>query len=155
MAGIIVLFLFLFSGYLIADRLLRDQSFLIRLWAGMSLGLLAMMWGPVLFGFFFGFKATSHVLSFLVMGLATVIVRRYVVPPPVCLPIKNLPKQLFILIGFFSFLIAELLFLHMLFPWKGAFYAGISAFGDLPMHLGIASSIPAFVMCQYSFSNGQ
>lgn len=141
MAGIIALFFFLVSGCLIADRVLKDQPLLIRLWAGMSLGLLAMMWGPVLFGFFFGFKTASHVLSFLLMGFATLIVRRCVVPPPLSLPIKDLPKQLFILIGFFSSLIAALLFLHMLFPWKGSLYAGISAFGDLPMHLGIANSI--------------
>ena len=51
MGGILLLFGFEICGYVLADALFKRRDGLVRLWLGLTAGLLMMMWLPSLFAY--------------------------------------------------------------------------------------------------------
>ena len=145
MPGILYLVLFEASGCVIADRLFRDRGKMTRLWLGMTLGCGMLMWFPSLFAFAMSFTLAAQLLALaLAVGLAALA--RFLPgrdravelsdpdgePPPVltlalCVPI--------------ALIMAFLQYTHTLLPVDGALYTGQSTYGDLNLHLGIATGL--------------
>ena len=55
--GYLYLLLFEFCGLVIADRLLSRYARSVRIYMGLSLGFMMLMWFPSLFAFFMRFSA--------------------------------------------------------------------------------------------------
>ena len=62
---------FLACGALLTERLLPQERFWVRLWAGMALGVLGMLWLPALAAFAVGFTLFAHCLALGAAALAT------------------------------------------------------------------------------------
>ncbi len=71
MASILYFLLFLSSGCVMVRFLLPEKRPLVRVWLGLSLGTLLMMWLPVLSAYAFGFTPRAHVFAGLVLLLLT------------------------------------------------------------------------------------
>lgn len=148
MLGVVLLAVFLASGCAISDALLRRQGRMTRLWLGLSCGCAMMMWFPSLFAFLIRFTKTAQVLSgALAAGLgafAQCRVRfraknglqetlRSDREPPVYLVLAlTIP---------FTLLMGYLQYTHTLRPVNGALHVGQSTYGDLNLHLGIATGL--------------
>lgn len=142
MGGIILLLSFLICGIVLADAIFCRHDRLTRLWLGLCSGLVMMVWTPVPFAFFIDFTRTAQFLglgtSFLIASGAAFFMRgrnrstlwsRF----PLWLPA--------VLIIPFSILGGYLQYSHILRNVNGALHVGQSTYGDLCLHLGIATSL--------------
>ena len=144
MTGYIILLAFLLCGLLIANALFRKQCGLIRLWIGLCAGLVLMMWLPACFAFFLDFTRAANLAALGVAAVLAVLAQ---------LLGRKVPRrtQRFtadIPIWFLMALILPLLALsgylqytHTLRYVDGALHVGQSTYGDLCLHLGIATSL--------------
>ena len=142
MASIALLAAFLACGLLLCDGLFRRESGIVRLWLGLCAGLMLLMWLPALCAYPLGFTRaaqwTALALSALLAGgvqLACRGVRRPAgffgdVPPALLLGLV-IPFALFS---------GYLQFTHTLREVGGTLHVGQSTYGDLCLHLGIATS---------------
>ena len=128
------------SGIFMARRFLWEVPCYIHIWAGLLFGLLAMMWVVALCSMVLGFNPGSHYLAVVVMVAVTTGVG--------CLAAKSsgarveLPEPgVVATVSTLTLLIVWLLHSHVILPREGALYGGQSTFGDLPMHLGMVTSI--------------
>ena len=142
MLGIVLLLGYLLCGCALMDALLPRRNRLIRLWLGLCCGLILMMWLPTLYAFFIDFTLTAQLL-----GLATCAVpaalglfaarriprERAFTDMPLWLPLA-LIVPLALLGGYLQYT-------HTLRQAEGALYVGQSTYGDLCLHLGIATSL--------------
>lgn len=148
MGGILLLCGYLVCGALIADQLFAKKSLLVRLWLGLSTGLMLLMWMPVLFAFFLKLTRAAVLLGLGASALAAaaLIVRgrmrgRRVLRAggalcgdmPAWLPLA-LVLPLALLSGYLQYS-------HILRDVDGALHVGQSTYGDLCLHLGIATSL--------------
>ncbi len=144
MTGFVILLAFLICGVTIADALFRKKCALVRLWIGLCAGLVLMMWLPACFAFHLDFTRTANLLGLGVAALlavtAQLLGRR--------LPRKSQPFAGDIPVWFLLVLIVPLLALsgylqytHTLRNVDGALHVGQSTYGDLCLHLGIATSL--------------
>ena len=69
MGGILLLCGFLACGLAAADALFRRHSGLIRVWLGLVLGMMLMMWLPVPFAFWMTFNQTAQLCGLGVAAL--------------------------------------------------------------------------------------
>ena len=144
MGGILLLTGFLACGVLTADALLRRHSGLIRLWIGLCCGLLMMMWLPALYAFFIDFTLFAQLLGFasaaaLAIGCQWRMHRVKRPSGPFC---GTLPPWLILtLVLPFALLSGWLQYTHILRDVNGALHVGQSTYGDLCLHLGIATSL--------------
>ncbi len=158
MAGILYLTIYLAAGVFMVSRLLPRQKMPVRLWLGLSLGLMLMMWLPALTAFFLRFSVKGHLAALPLLMILTALAHRYRAPFAVrpwgredtalvkCLLYTALPMTV---------LSVYLLYTHNLRPENGALYVGQSAYGDLPMHLGIITSLRgARLPAEYSILPG-
>ena len=146
MLGIVYLLVYLLGGYAIIRALLPGQRPLTRIWLGASLGILLMMWLPALLAFLFRFSIRAHMLA-LIPLCALVLASHF------CLRDKKTPvkpfgdqdRRLMILLACVALpltaLGAYLQFTHVIRPVDGTLHVGQSTYGDLPLHLGIISSL--------------
>ena len=142
MGGVLLLMGFLACGVAVADGLLPGRQRLTRLWLGLCAGLMLMMWLPTLFAFFLRFTAAASLLGLgaaaLLAGAAQFFTRKtprrrsWTDMPP------WLPMALVIPLALLG---GALQYTHILRPENGALYVGQSTFGDLCLHLGIATSL--------------
>lgn len=159
MAGILYLTIYLLAGVFIVSRLLPRQKMPVRLWLGLSLGLLLMMWLPALTAFFLRFSVMGHLAALPMLMILMALAHLYRAPFAVrpwdredtalakCLLYTALPMTV---------LSVYLLYTHNLRPEDGALYVGQSTYGDLPMHLGIITSLrDARLPAEYSILPGQ
>ena len=63
--GVLYLLVFLAAGCTCVRFLLPRKSLLTRVWLGVSLGLLMMMWLPALIAFAVDFTWTAHLLALI------------------------------------------------------------------------------------------
>ena len=142
MVGFIILAGFLLSGCVAIDALMPRKNGLVRLWLGLSAGLMLMMWLPTLFAFVLRFGRVAQLLG---LALAAIIAatcaflnrdkprQRRFTDMPLWLPIM-LVAPLVILSGYLQYT-------HTLRNVGGALHVGQSTYGDLCLHLGIATSL--------------
>ena len=142
MGGYLLLAGYLACGLATADGLFRRRDRLTRLWLGLSLGLVLMMWLPTLLAFFTRFTAAAQLVG---LGLAAAVAGacqwsargrargRGWTDMPLWLPLA--------LVIPFALLGGWLQYSHILRNVDGALHVGQSTYGDLCLHLGIATGL--------------
>jgi len=144
MGGILFLCAFLVCGIAIANQLFNKKSGLIRLWLGLCTGLLLLMWLPALYAFALNFTRTANLLALGTAAAAAGILswcgrRRSFNPRPF---FGDLDWRLLLaLLLPFALLSGYLQYSHILRDVNGAMHVGQSTYGDLCLHLGIATSL--------------
>ena len=142
MTGYLILAGFLLCGCVTMDALLGRRDGLVRLWLGLCAGLVMMMWLPALFAFALRFDRAAQLLGLAVAasiaGTCAFIGRnrprsRRFTDMPLWLPLA-LVIPLTILGGYLQYT-------HILRNVDGALHVGQSTYGDLCLHLGIATSL--------------
>ena len=150
MGGILLLLGFEVCGYVLADGLFRRRDGIVRLWLGLTAGLLMMMWLPSLFAYALKFTAAAQYaalgLAAVLAALSRLFLREKAVPArlegekrPFC---GDMPAWLPIaLIAPLLILSIYLQYTHTLHEVDGALHVGQSTYGDLCLHLGIATGL--------------
>ena len=145
MLGIIVLCAYLFAGVLQINSIMTGTNRLTRLWIGLVLGFVEMMWLPCLAAFALRFTLSAQLAALgteFVITAVTILIGKHrhnnrkveLTPrPPVWL-------ILILIVPIFA-LTAYLQYTHTLREIDGALYVGQSTYGDLCMHLGFASGL--------------
>lgn len=143
MGGYLLLIGFLTCGLVTSDALLRKKCPLVRLWIGLVGGLLIMMWLPTLYAFFMDFTCTAQLAGIATAALIAGCTAWTTRHSPrnnasFCggMPVWLLPA----LVLPFALLSGYLQYSHILREVDGALHVGQSTYGDLCLHLGIATS---------------
>lgn len=160
MAGIIVFATYLAAGCLIMHVALPDKSPLIRVWIGLSLGVLMMMWLPALAAFIIDFTLTAEYIALGALLLVTGCAAIFRFKHPV--PVKGLEDSdrgmLLAQLCFtlpLTVLTAYLQHTHTIREVDGAMHVGQSTYGDMCMHLSIITSLRnALLPTEYNFLPG-
>ncbi len=138
MLAILYLIPYLLCGVLIAEWLLPRVRPLNRLWLGLSLGVLLMMWLPALFAFALRFSRAAHMAAWAALAVLTAGAwaardRRE--------PVRWDREEWFQLLAAMcvavplTVLFAYLQYTHVYRPdATGGWSVGQSTYGDLPMH---------------------
>lgn len=150
MGGILLLLGFEACGYVLANGLFRRRDGIVRLWLGLTAGLLMMMWLPSLFAYALKFTAAAQYaalgLAAVFAALSRLFLREKTGPArlegekrPFC---GDMPAWLPIaLIAPLLILSVYLQYTHTLREVDGALHVGQSTYGDLCLHLGIATGL--------------
>ena len=149
MGGILLLLGFEACGVTIAGRLFARKSLLIRLWLGLSLGLGMLMWFPSLFAFAMRFTVTAQLSALglaLACAAASVLIGGWKRPDPALFIGQEQEQD--VPLALVAALVLPLLCLsgylqytHILRNVDGALHVGQSTYGDLCLHLGIATGL--------------
>ncbi len=144
MLGLIYLAAFETCGVITARRLLRRYGRMTQLWLGMALGLMMLMWFPSLFAFGMRFSYAAHGCA---LGLAAAFTatahfwpRQRIRPPK---DASEPPVWLVLTVVLpLTLLMAYMQYTHNIpMGANGAIMTGQSTYGDLNLHLGIASGL--------------
>ena len=145
MASVLYFLLFLSSGCAAVRFLLPEKRPLVRLWLGLSLGVLLMMWLPVLFAYGFGFTFRAHIFAgfslLLLVGAAYLLRGKR---PAAAFDAEERKLLLCILAVSLPLTVLScyLQITHMILPkGDGSLWCGQSTYGDLCMHLAFTTSI--------------
>ncbi len=155
MLGIVALAMFLLAGCGFSFALLRRMCAAVRVYFGMTIGLVMMMWLPSLAAFFVGFTWTAQCAALAaaailaIVAIAAAAVTRFLpAPPPAARglqapPLATHPSACLTLCLVAPMLIfsAYLQYTHVLREVDGALHVGQSTYGDLCLHLGIATGL--------------
>jgi len=142
--GFIYLAAFEGCGMVIAQRLLRRYGRMVRMWTGLVLGLMLLMWLPSLYAFFLRFSMAAHWLALgtalLGAGAACLIPRR---DAPRASDPHEPPLWLVLTVTVpLTILMAWMQYTHVILPTaSGALMTGQATYGDLNLHLGIATGL--------------
>ena len=142
MIGYLILAGFLASGCVVMDALLASRDRLVRLWLGLCTGLMLMMWLPALFAFALRFDRPAQLLGLAsaaaIAGACALIGRR----KPRSSRFTDMPLWLpLALVVPLALLGGYLQFTHILRNVNDTLHVGQSTYGDLCLHLGIATSL--------------
>lgn len=144
MLSLLYLLVYLFAGCVIIRALLPAQRPQVRVWLGLSLGLLLMMWLPALLAFAVRFSLLGHMLALIPLAGITVAVwvTRDKTPARA---LDDKDRQLLILMACVAVPLTALggylQYTHCLREVNGTLHVGQSTYGDLPLHLGIITSL--------------
>ncbi len=144
MLAIAMLLAYLLAGNALTHWQLPDKRPLVRVWLGCCLGLLLLMWLPALCAFFIRFTHAAHWAALCLLTLLLAAgwwwrdrnelarrdeedARTLLLWLCVALPLTVLG--------------AYLQHTHVLRPVDGSFHVGQATYGDLNLHLGIATSL--------------
>ena len=145
MVAVGYLLLFAYCGVMIVFSLLPRKSPIVRVWLGVCLGIVLMMWLPALCAFIWNFTYEAHAAALVPLAALTVgaffgrdksswarmeerDARLLKMLAWVALPLT--------LVG------GYLQWTHTIMPMAdGSLHVGQSTYGDLPLHLAIASSL--------------
>lgn len=145
MLAVAYLALFLLCGAGITFLLLPRVRFVARIWLGLCLGLLMMMWLPALTAFLCRFTVSAHLFALLPLGAimcAAWLLRDKRAPLPFDAAEKRLCLLLLAVSLPLTVLTAYLHCTHTLSPApNGTLHVGQSTYGDLPLHLAIVTSM--------------
>ena len=142
MGGFLLLAGFLICGAALMDGLFPRQNRLIRLWLGACAGLGLMMWLPALFAFFIDFTALAQYLGLFVALAAAAVSQYFSRKSPRSREWTDMPLWLpAALILPLTVLSGYLQYTHILREVGGTLHVGQSTYGDLCLHLGIATSL--------------
>ena len=149
MGGIALLLGFEICGCALVNALLRERAGVVRLWLGLTAGLLMMMWLPSLWAYALRFTQGAQWAALgtaaLISGGALVLSRyRAALPAPVERKpfFGDMPAWLpLALVLPLLALSVYLQYTHTLREVDGALHVGQSTYGDLCLHLGIATGL--------------
>ena len=144
MLSLLYLAAYLIAGVGIAHCLVPRVRVVARVWIGLTLGILLMMWLPALLAFFVDFSVLGHMLSLIPLCAITAGAYFLRDKAPARAFAKG-DKQLLIAIAAVALpltvLGGYLQYTHCLREVNGALHVGQSTYGDLPLHLGIITSL--------------
>ena len=145
MGGIALLLGFELAGVVTAETLFRRFERAVRLWLGLSLGLLMMMWLPALYAFAIDFTVTAQLLGLGTAALAavgTAVWGRRRAPGEIRPARGGVDAKLLLAVVIpFALLGLFLMHSHYLKDVNGTLYSGQSTYGDMCLHLGIATGL--------------
>ncbi len=160
MIGALYLAIYLLCGYACARWLLPRLPVLNRLWLGLSLGLLMLMWLPALCAFVLDFTWAAHLAALVPLALLTGgafllrdrrSARRWDAREAVLL------RQMAMVVLPLTLLSAYLQYTHMVrVGADGSWNVGQSTYGDLPMHMSFITGLKnAAFPADYPFYPGE
>lgn len=145
MLSILYLCAFLAGGVVIARFLLPGRRPLVRVYLGLSLGVLLLMWLPVLWAYAVSFGYTAHWLALGTLALlagAAYFARDRRAPMPFDGDERSAALRLLIMVVPLVILGGYLQYTHDIRPAAdGSYHVGQSTYGDLSLHLAVATSI--------------
>ena len=146
MLGILYLLAYLLGGCVITRALLPRQRLPVRVWLGTALGILLMMWLPALLAFAFDFTVKAHLTALLPLAALTALAHFGLRSKQTAVrPFGPEDRRLLILLACVALPLTALggylQHTHVLNPVGGSLHVGQSTYGDLPLHLGIVSSL--------------
>ena len=143
MLGILVLLAFECCGVTQAVSLCKRHAMIVRVWLGMVMGLMEMMWFPSLFAYFYRFTLTAQQLALGTSVLISVLCLIAGGLRKSCKPENGAPSVKFALLLVLpaALLSGYLQYTHTLREIDGAYYVGQSTYGDLCMHLSFATGL--------------
>ncbi len=143
MAGFAFLAFYLAGGWFAARCLLPGKPLPVRAWLGLALGTFLMMWLPAALAFLRPFDAATQWLSLALLLLLCGVSWFFRSRVPVNTAIDRKTWLLLALTVLpLTLLMAYLQHTHVLQPENGALHTGQATYGDLPLHLSIAASLP-------------
>ncbi len=144
MLSLLYLAVYLLAGELIARFMLPRIRVVARVWVGACLGILLMMWLPALMAFFVDFSLLGHMLALIPLCGITVVAYFWRNKAPARVFTKG-DKQLLVMMAAVALPLTALggylQYTHCLREVNGALHVGQSTYGDLPLHLGIITSL--------------
>ena len=145
MLAILMFLFFCLCGAAMIRFLLPEKSPVVRVYLGVSLGLMMMMWLPAACAFFLRFSAAAQGVASLLMALLTAVaygVRSKKAPAPFTMDDKRLVRLLLLIALPLTILGGYLQWTHNIMPAAdGSLHVGQSTYGDLALHLSIASGL--------------
>ena len=142
MTGYFYFFLYFLFGILIAQRAFYDLPGILKIWLGGLIGLLGMMWLVIPLAFFTGFTVFTHMMALIIMGGFSII-WFFFFPKSKSQTARasDFDLRAFWLVLPFSLYFIYLFYTHYLLPGQDGLYCGGNAYGDLPFHLNIITSL--------------
>lgn len=145
MLSIVYLMLFLSGGAVIARLLLPRLKPVLRVYLGLSLGVLLLMWLPVLWAYAVRFSYAAHWLALGTLALlvgAAWLWRDCRAPAPFDETEKRTLRLLLVLVVPLTVLGGYLQYTHSIrLAADGTYHVGQSTYGDLSLHLAVCTSI--------------
>lgn len=146
MGGVLLLAGFLLCGCVAAERLFGGLRAMTRVWLGLVLGLVMMMWLPSLWAFALRFSLAAQLLGLLTAGLIAFACVFFIKRKPEWSKMQldhSQPGPVLCAVLVVPLLIVSvyLFHTHILRPGENGLYVGQSTYGDLCLHLGIASGL--------------
>ncbi len=147
MLGIVIMVLFMIFGVLQAVNLFRERSLTIKVWLGMTMGLMEMMWFPSVFAYIFDFTMAAQVSAIALSG---------VLSSAACLlgarkrktrmnsneTGKDIDFSFVLLVILPAVVVTAFLqYTHTFVNVDGSLHVGQSTYGDLCMHAGFATGL--------------
>ena len=145
MLGVLYLAVYLLAGCIMIRALLPQKHVSVRIWLGLALGILMMMWLPALMAFAFRFSLLAHMLALIPLCAATVGIWFTRDRGARATAFDREDKRLLLMLVCvalpLTLLGGYLQYTHCLREVAGTLHVGQSTYGDLPLHLGIISSL--------------
>ncbi len=145
MTATLYLLIYLLCGCFMSRMLLPKKTPLTRLWLGLSLGLLMLMWLPALAAFFVNFSVKGHLFSLiplLLITLGTYFLRDKRPCRPWDGDETRLFKQMLLIVLPLTVLSGYLQYTHNVrIGSDGGWWVGQSTYGDLAMHMSFVTSL--------------
>jgi len=145
MLAVLYLAVYLFCGVMIVRFLLPGHSVLTRIWLGLSLGLLMMMWLPALLAFAVDFTMKAHLLALIPLLLLTggaFFLRDRRAAMGWDARESTLLRQMLLVVLPLTILSGYLQYTHCVrVGADGGWWVGQCTYGDLPMHMSFITSL--------------
>ncbi len=147
MLGIFVMMLFMIFGVLQAISVFHERSLTIKIWLGMTMGLMEMMWFPSIFAYMFDFTMTAQVAAIMlaaVLSAVSCILKARKEKSPEALEDggKDIDFSFVFLVIFPAVVVTAFLqYTHTFVNVDGDLHVGQSTYGDLCMHAGFATGL--------------
>lgn len=134
--------LFICCGLCLSNWILRPRRLCLRLWLGGSTGLFLLLWLPALWSFLLGFTLSAQLLAGGTAAVLAGAVWLFQKKRPFSRESFSLARlrSLWGVLPFWLFSL-YLLYTHTLRAENGALHCGQSTFGDMPLHLGLMTSV--------------
>lgn len=134
--------LFVCCGFCLSNWILRPRHLCLRLWLGGSTGLFLLLWLPALWSFLLGFTLSAQLLAGGTAAVLAGAVWLFQKKRPFSRESFSLARlrSLWGVLPFWLFSL-YLLYTHTLRAENGALHCGQSTFGDMPLHLGLMTSV--------------
>lgn len=145
MLAVAYFILYIYCGMIITFALFPKKPVVIRCWLGICLGVALLMWLPALFAFLLEFSYAAHVAAMLLL-LALTAGAYFTRDCSQWAPWSERDMKLLRLLLFVALPLTIvggwLQWTHTIRPMAdGTLHVGQSTYGDLPLHLAIASSL--------------
>ena len=145
MLAVLYYLLFTLCGLIITFSLLPRKSPVVRCYLGASLGVILMMWLPALCAFLMDFSIAAHIVAMCVLLALTAgayAVRDKSPWEKLSDKDRGMIRMLLFVALPLTLIGAYLQWTHNIMPAAdGSLHVGQSTYGDLPLHLAIASSL--------------